>query len=47
MQYARSQDIAVDSRGDLYVAEVTWTFAAESGGVPVDAHAFQKFARSA
>jgi hypothetical protein len=36
----------VDSHGDLYVGEVTWTFGIARGGVREDAHTFQKFARS-
>jgi len=40
-------DICVDSRGDLYVAEVTHTFAASLGLVPPDSHSFQKFRRQA
>lgn len=38
-------DICVDSHGDLYVAEVTHTFAARDGHVPPDSHSFQKFTR--
>ena len=30
--------------GDVYVSEVTWTFAASRGHVPLGTHAFQKFA---
>ncbi len=37
--------IAVDSRGDLYVGEVTWTVGVRSGHVPADCHTFQKFVR--
>jgi len=33
----------VDSRGDIYVAEVTWTFAESRGRVPAGCHTFQKF----
>ncbi len=40
-------DIAVDTRGDVYVAEVTHTFAGRAGLVPPDSHTFQKFARQA
>jgi DNA-binding beta-propeller fold protein YncE len=36
--------IAIDSRGDLYVAEVSWTFAVSRGLAPEGAHTFQKFA---
>ena len=37
--------LCVDSRGDLYVGEVTWTFGIKGGGVSDNAHTFQKFAR--
>jgi len=37
--------LCVDSRGDLYVGEVTWTFAVSRGVAREDAHTFQKFAR--
>ncbi len=37
--------LCVDSRGDLYVGEVTHTFAVQNGLVPADAHTFQKFLR--
>ena len=37
--------LCVDSRGDLYVGEVTHTFAVKNGLVPADAHTFQKFVR--
>ena len=37
--------ICADSHGDIYVAEVTQTFAGKFGLVPEDAHTFQKFAR--
>lgn len=43
--FAAPHDIAVDSRGDLYVAEVTHTFAGRAGLVPPDCHTFQKFSR--
>jgi hypothetical protein len=33
----------VDSRGDVYVAEVTWTFAVSRGLVQQGCHTFQKF----
>ena len=42
--FAAPHGIAVDSRGDVYVSEVTWTFAASRGHVPPGTHAFQKFA---
>jgi hypothetical protein len=37
--------ICVDSHGDLYVGEVTWTFGVSRGGVREDAHTLQKFRR--
>ena len=37
--------ICVDSRGDLYVGEVTWTFGVSKFGVREGTHTFQKFAR--
>jgi DNA-binding beta-propeller fold protein YncE len=37
--------MCVDSRGDLYVGEVTYTFGVKKGVVPPDCHTFQKFAR--
>jgi sugar lactone lactonase YvrE len=37
--------LCVDSRGNLYVGEVTWTFGIKGGGVSDNAHTFQKFAR--
>jgi len=36
--------ICVDSHGDFYVGEVTWTFGVSRGGVREDAHTLQKFA---
>lgn len=35
--------LCADSRGDVYVAEVTYTFAGRAGLVPADCHTFQKF----
>ena len=37
--------LAVDSRGDLYVAEINWTIAGQLGKLPANFHTFQKFAR--
>lgn len=37
--------ICADSRGDFYVAEVTYTFAGKEGLVPSDCHTLQKFVR--
>jgi DNA-binding beta-propeller fold protein YncE len=42
--FAAPHGIAVDSRGDVYVSEVTWTFAESRGHVPPGCHTFQKFA---
>lgn len=35
--------LAVDSSCDLYVSEVTWTFAVSRNRAPADCHTFQKF----
>jgi streptogramin lyase len=43
--FAAPHGIAVDSRGDVYVSEVTWTFAVSRGLAPATCHTFQKFAR--
>ena len=43
--FVAPHDLAVDSRGDVYVAEVTHTFGVGSGLAPADALSFQKFAR--
>ena len=43
--FVAPHDVCVDSRGDLYVAEVTQTFGVRGGGVPAGAHSLQKFAR--
>jgi sugar lactone lactonase YvrE len=43
--FVAPHDLAVDSRGDLYVAEVTETFGVRPGVVPAGTHNFQKFAR--
>ena len=37
--------LCVDSHGDLYVGEVTYTFGVKLGGVPAECHTFQKLAR--
>ena len=39
--------LAVDSNGDLYVAEVVWTIAGKDGLVPPDCHTVQKLALAA
>jgi DNA-binding beta-propeller fold protein YncE len=41
--FAAPHGIAVDSKGDIYVSEVTWTFAVSRGLVPDGCHTFQKF----
>ncbi len=38
-------DICTDSRGNVYVAEVTWSAGGSRGLVPADCHALQKFTR--
>ena len=38
--------IAVDSKGDVYVAEVTWTFGVSAGAVRDGAPTIQKLARA-
>ena len=43
--FSAPHGLAVDSRGDVYVAEVTWTFSISRGLAPEDCHTFQKFAR--
>lgn len=42
--FAAPHGLAVDSRGDVYVSEVTWTFAVSRGRAPESCHTFQKFA---
>ena len=41
--FAAPHGIAVDSKGAIYVAEVTWTFAVSRGHAPAGCHTFQKF----
>src|SRR3989440_35891 len=41
--FAAPHGLAVDSKGAVYVAEVTWTFAVSRGLAPADCHTFQKF----
>ncbi|MFN8634162.1 MAG: peptidyl-alpha-hydroxyglycine alpha-amidating lyase family protein [Chloroflexota bacterium] len=38
--------LALDSHGDLYVGEVTWTFGISRGGIPEDCHTIQKWERA-
>lgn len=44
--FVAPHDLCVDSRGDLYVAEVTQTHGGPTGLVPPDCHTFQKFCRT-
>ena len=44
-QFCAPHCICVDSHGDIYVGEVTWTDWGSKGLVPADTHMFQKFAR--
>ncbi len=46
-RFAASHDIAVDSKGDIYVGEVTYADFGSQGLAPEDCHAFQKFSRKA
>jgi DNA-binding beta-propeller fold protein YncE len=41
--FAAPHGIAIDSRRDIYVSEVTWTYAVRRGLAPPDCHTFQKF----
>jgi DNA-binding beta-propeller fold protein YncE len=41
--FVAPHDVCVDSRGDVYVAEVTQTFGVRPGAVPAGTHNFQKF----
>jgi NHL repeat-containing protein len=43
--FCAAHGLAVDSRGDLYVAEVTNTIGVKPGLVPPDCHTFQKLER--
>src|SRR5258706_181521 len=42
--FAAPHGLAVDSRGDVYVSEVTWTFAVSRGLAPAGPHTFRKSA---
>ena len=39
-------DIALDSRGDIYIAEVTWSAGGKNGMVPADCHSLHKFSKT-
>lgn len=43
--FVAPHDVCVDSRGDVYVGEVTWTFGVSRGQVPEGTHTLQKFTR--
>lgn len=43
--FCAPHSLAIDSRGDIYVGEVTYTFAVSRGVAPPECHTFQKFAR--
>ena len=45
--FAAPHGLAVDSKGDVYVSEVTWTFAVSRGRAPADCHTFQKLTLAA
>jgi hypothetical protein len=45
--FAAPHGLALDSKNDLYVSEVTWTFAVSRGKAPADCHTFQKFSLKA
>jgi sugar lactone lactonase YvrE len=45
--FAAPHGLAIDSKNDLYVSEVTWTFAVSRGRAPEDCHTFQKFSLNA
>jgi DNA-binding beta-propeller fold protein YncE len=38
-------DLCLDSSGDLYVGEVTWSAGGREGAVPAECHSLQKFVR--
>jgi sugar lactone lactonase YvrE len=44
--FVAPHDICVDSYGDIYVAEVTYSHGVSHGDVPEGCHSFQKFARA-
>ncbi|MBO0707269.1 MAG: hypothetical protein J2P44_02805 [Candidatus Dormibacteraeota bacterium] len=44
--FVAPHDVCVDSHGDVYVGEVTWTFGVSRGQVPEGTHTLQKFTRN-
>ncbi|HUY33778.1 MAG TPA: peptidyl-alpha-hydroxyglycine alpha-amidating lyase family protein [Pirellulales bacterium] len=46
-EFFAPHDLAIDSRGDLYVGEVVMSAGGKRGEVPANCHALQKFARVA
>jgi hypothetical protein len=40
--FAAPHGLALDSKADLYMSEVTWTFAGRRSRAPEDCHTFQK-----
>jgi hypothetical protein len=42
--FCAPHDICVDSHGDIYVAEASYSFAISKGAAPADCHTLQKFA---
>jgi hypothetical protein len=43
--FLAAHDVWLDSRGDLYVCEVTYATGVSKGKVPADIHTIQKFVR--
>jgi len=43
--FVAPHDLCLDSKGNLYVAEVCWTMGGRVGRVPADCHQIQKFTR--
>ncbi|MDA8219279.1 MAG: peptidyl-alpha-hydroxyglycine alpha-amidating lyase family protein [Dehalococcoidales bacterium] len=43
--FSAPHELCVDSHGDMYVGEVTWSHAVKLGLIAEDAHTFQKFER--
>jgi hypothetical protein len=43
--FASPHGLCVNSRGDIYVAEVSWSVGGKAGMLPADCKTFQKFKR--